>query len=398
MLNQEIKKIRHNIPELSEWSDDDIKILNDRVGELKSQWRKLTNEYDTFLTLGAALSWSETSQSTPGLPELSKSPSQYIEVGQLYREELERQSKSLAEKAQAWGGFWDPEDEKKEDEQGWKERSTSIAPHVWIGLKKRGFLPHINTPLEYERQSLQGLEKCCSLFLRLPKLTPDLETMRRGHRTLFKNISDQAGEFTNTQLFTAGYVGSDPRLISYELESIKKQYKKGMATANKMGLFKDAEILRTVTFACARLLRVQAFKDGNKRLIAAWALCALAREINMPKQKDITFWKNLHHHFKDIRKGKLGPTCKKLCQAFGIENPEREVPSFWLSPDNVAPSQIDPKEWESKGSKNKLNNSPHTLQTHNLAPKILQPKKKYKAAQLEKRSQELEFGAGITTI
>lgn len=368
MPNTEINKLRHNIPELSEWGDQDIEVLLQRVQKLKTKWAKVSPDYDCLLTLGAALCWSEKSHKTPGYPELNKEPSKYIEIGQTYRENLKTQCKSLAKKAQAWGGFWDPEDEKKEDSVGWKERDSSIAPHVWISLKKRGFLPHINSPLDYEQHSLKGLEKCCQLFLKLPELSPNINNLLRAHQTLFKNISNQAGEFTDAQLFSGGYVGSDPRLVTYELSELSKQFEAGIKTAKKMGTFKDAEILRTVAFVCARLLRIQPFKEGNKRIIAAWALCTLAREVSIPKVKDIGLYKNLHLNFKELRKGNLGPCAKKLCKAFGVENPEHEVPSFWLSPEDVAPRQIDPKDWESK---NPNHNS-------NILPKIKSHKNTYR--------------------
>jgi fido (protein-threonine AMPylation protein) len=350
MINKKLRQARHNLHELSEWSDQDLETLIERVEKLKSPWDKAHPEFDSLLILGAALSWSEESHQTPGLPTLNKAPSDYIEVGHHYREQLQKQAKSLCEKAQAWGGFWDPEDEKKEDKNGWAERESSIAPHVWIGLKKKGFLPHINTPLEYERESLKGLEECCTLFLKLPKLCPSLENLQKAHQTLFKNISNTAGEFTNTQLFTGGYIGADPRLIPYEIQEANKEYQRGINASKKMGNFKEAEIIRTVVFTCAKLLRIQPFVAGNKRIIAAWALCILSREINLPKIEKINFWKDLHLTFKDLRKGKLASTCKKLCKAFDVENPEIDVPSFWLSPGNVAPKQIEPKEWENQNS------------------------------------------------
>jgi hypothetical protein len=383
MIKQEIQKIRHQLPELSEWNTQDIELLDLRVKTLKSQWSKATCEQDDLLTLGAALSWSERSNNTPGFPILDKTPSQYIETGRVYRQKINEQVKSLAEKAQAWGGFWDPEDEKKEDEEGWKERGTSIAPHVWIGLKKRGFLPHINSPLDYERESLKGLEECCKFLLKLPVMTPSIETMQKAHGNLFKNISNQAGEFTDAQLFSGGYIGADPRLISYELENLTRQFEKGIKTAKKMGSFKEAEIIRTVTFVAARLLRIQPFKEGNKRIIAAWALSTLAREVSIPKRNDIDLYKSLHLTFKELRKGKLAPMAKKLCKAVAIENPEHEVPSFWLSPDFVAPKQIDPKEWEKK-------TQPYRS-TSNLAPKIIIPKGKYKEARTKQREEELQM-------
>lgn len=381
MLEKELKKIRHNIPELSEWSNEDISILLKKVQTLKSDWRKSTSDYDTLLTLGAALDWSEKSHKTPGHPELDRPPSTYIEVGQTYRETLRMQSKNLADKAQAWGGFWDPEDEKSEDENGWVERDSSIAPHIWIGLKKRGFLPHINNPLEYERESLKGLENCCALLLKIPKLTPTLSLLQRTHRTLFKNISNQAGEFTDAQLFTGGYVGADPRLISYELNSLSKQYEKGMKTAKKMGTFKDAKIIRTVAFTCARLLRIQPFKEGNKRIIAAWALCTLAREVSIPKVDQIKSYKDLHLTFKELRKGKLTTTAKKLCRTFGVSNPEPEVPSFWLSPSSVKPKQIETKEWENKNNTQGGNSVDY--------PNNLLTKTNYRIDRIKKRQEEL---------
>lgn len=385
MIDKETEKIRHNVPELSEWADEDISILARRVQTLKSQWRKSTSEHDTFLTLGAALKWSEKSHKEPGLPELNKTPSEYIELGQRYREEIKKQARDLADKAQAWGGFWDPEDEKKEDSQGWKERGSSIAPHVWIGLKKRGFLPHINTPLDYERESLQGLENCCALFLKLPKLSPNLSTLQRAHQAVFKKISSQAGEITDAQLSTSGYIGADPRLIPAELDLLNKQFEKGMKTARRMENFKDAEIIRTVAFTCARLLRIQPFKAGNKRIIAAWALCTLAREVSIPTIQDVEFFKNLHHTFKDLRKGKLDPTAKNLCKAFGVKNPEKEVPSFWLSPDFIAPKQIEPMEWENGGN--------HSEKFHSQPHKVVMPKKRYKEGRTKQRDEELEISA-----
>lgn len=353
MITSKLHKIRHNVPELSEWSNQDMLTLQNGVEELKSGWKIKTDDFDHYLVLGIALSWSEQTQLSPnlGFPALDLPPSQYIELGQKYRKSLTTQASSLAKKAQAWGGFWDPEDEKKEDLEGWQERDSSIAPHVWIGLKKKGFLPHINSPKEYEDASQRGLEDCCMLLLKMPSISPSLETIQRAHQKLFENISNDAGEFTTTQLFVGGYVGADPRLIAYELEDLKKQYKRGIQKAKKMGSYQDAEVIRTVAFCCARLLRIQPFKTGNKRVIAAWALCTLSRELAIPKVKNTKFWKDLHLSFKDIRQGNLDSLCHGLCKALKVEDPQHEVPSFWLTPEPVAPNQIDPKEWEKKNFK-----------------------------------------------
>jgi fido (protein-threonine AMPylation protein) len=282
-------KLTHKVPEVSEWSKEQLEFLYRKMLDLKSQWTESIEESDNLLFLGCALSWDKMVQEGRSLPKLDHSPSHYRDIGRKHRHAVTKCANSIAPKAQAWGGFWEPEDETSQDAKGWKERKSSIAPHIWINIKKKEFLTTINSPLDYENASLKGLEKAGVHFLQKLETTPTLASLQTGHKNLFSHISEERGMITDKQLFHAGYAGSHPREIPWEIENISQLFSKGLNKAKQTNIYKEAEIIRWVAFTMARLLRIHPFTSGNKRLLACWGLTTLTRELEKPDTKSTRY-------------------------------------------------------------------------------------------------------------
>jgi fido (protein-threonine AMPylation protein) len=346
-------KLTKRIPEISSWSAQELEFLYGRMLDLKSKWKETTPEDDSLLFLGCALDWSKMVSEAKSLPLLTKSPSYYRDIARKHRMSVVKCAKSIAPKAQAWGGFWDPEEELAQDKKGWKERKSSIAPHIWISLKKKEFLKSINTPLEYENASLKGLVSCTTHFLQRNSTTPTLSSLLEAHKRLFSHISGEGGHLANKQLCYAGYVGSEPKDIPWEIEQISKKYEEGIKKVKSKKLYREAEIIRWTVFAASRLLRIHPFPSGNKRLLASWVLSSLNKELQYPENKKTSFWKNCHPHFMTMRTGEIAPICTKICAAFSIQDPSPDVPSFWLTPEEVTPIGIKRKRLE-KTSNSKI--------------------------------------------
>jgi fido (protein-threonine AMPylation protein) len=361
MSYNQIDILKHQTPEIAEWGDKDILFLHTKLLAVKSKWKETQPEDEGLLLLGCALAWDKMVKSGRQLPELGQPPSYYRYLARKHRQNVKRCAEHIAPRAQAWGGFWDPEVENKEDTKGWAERKSSIAPHIWISLKKKEFLTNINSPLQYETESLRGLKDTSLHFLRKIDTAPSTISLLEGHKKLFNNISNEAGSFASQQLVYAGYLGSEPREIPWEIEKLANSFSTGIKAAKERNLYKEAEIIRWVSFATARLLRIHPFTSGNKRLFACWAICALHRELNKTENNPTKFWKNMHSDFISMRKGDIEPICKKLCIAFGVKNPQVDVPSFWLPPEDITPISIQKKRAIHEREKAQKNNLPKKL-------------------------------------